>query len=49
LVVSFDPMLEELAAALIMSHSLEAASLEIAKLSPAPAYPLPQPPVQELP
>jgi hypothetical protein len=49
LVISFDPMLEEFVAALIVSRSLEAVSLEIAKLSSAPAYPLPQPPVKELP
>jgi hypothetical protein len=49
LVVSFDPMLEELAVALIMSRSLEAASSGIAEPSPAPAAPSPQPPVQELP
>jgi hypothetical protein len=49
LVVSFDPMLEEVAVALIVSRSLEAASPEIAELSPALASPLPQPHVQELP
>jgi hypothetical protein len=42
LVVSFDPMLEEITAALVMSLSLEAASLGIVEPSPAVA-------VQELP
>jgi hypothetical protein len=42
LVVSFDPMLEELAATLVVSRSLEAASPGIAKPSPTAA-------VQELP
>jgi hypothetical protein len=49
LVVSFDPTLEELAAVLIVSRSLEAASLGIVEPSPALTAPSPQPPVQELP
>jgi hypothetical protein len=49
LVVSFDPMLEELVAALVVSCSLEAASPGFAEPSPATVAPSPQPPVQELP
>jgi hypothetical protein len=50
LVVSFDPMLEELAASLVMSRTLEAASLGFEETSLAPATPLPQLQlVQELP
>jgi hypothetical protein len=49
LVISFDSMLEELAAALVVSRSLEVASPRIAEPSLAPAAPSPQPSVQELP
>jgi hypothetical protein len=43
-------MLEELAASLVMSRTLEAASLGIEETSPASAAPSPQLPlVQELP
>jgi hypothetical protein len=48
LVVLFDLMLEELATALVVSRSLEAASPGIAEPSPAPAAPSPHLPVQEL-